>query len=105
MAVALTNSPLTPKPDVGSLPVKLRGRVQAPDWSRGRILSPGARGANQTTHHGLLQRLLGAGWRSRHQAIATHNGNKSAFIRCSTSLEDITNIAEKLGSNVGGQEN
>src|SRR5882762_2912938 len=40
------------------LTVKLRGRVTAPDQSRGRTLSPGARGAKQTTPHGPLQRLL-----------------------------------------------
>jgi len=38
--------------------VKLRGRTEAADERRGRTLSPGARGANQTTHHGPLQRLL-----------------------------------------------
>jgi hypothetical protein len=41
-----------------SLTVKLRGRPTTPDKRRGRTLSPGARGANQTTHHGPLQRLL-----------------------------------------------
>jgi hypothetical protein len=39
--------------------VKLRGRTQAPDQSRGRIVSSGARG-DTTAHHGPLQRLLGA---------------------------------------------
>jgi hypothetical protein len=38
--------------------VKLRGRTSTPDKRRGRILSPGARGAKQLTHHGPLQRLL-----------------------------------------------
>jgi hypothetical protein len=41
------------------LTVKLRGRTEAPDERRGRTLSPRARGANQTTPHGPLQRLLG----------------------------------------------
>src|SRR5207253_988777 len=41
-----------------ALTVKLRGRPEAPDWSRGRTLSPGARGAKQTTHHGPLERVL-----------------------------------------------
>src|SRR6266478_4790115 len=41
------------------LTVKLRGRTTASDKHRGRTLSPSARGANQTTHHGPLQRLLG----------------------------------------------
>src|ERR1700687_136572 len=41
------------------LTVKLRGRAEAPDKRRGRTLSPGARGAKQTTPHGPLQRLLG----------------------------------------------
>ena len=41
------------------LTVKLRGRTQAPDWRRGRILSSGARGAEPPTRHGPLQRLLG----------------------------------------------
>jgi hypothetical protein len=40
------------------LTVKLRGRTTTPDRRRGRTLSPGARGAKQTTHHGPLQRLL-----------------------------------------------
>jgi len=38
--------------------VKLRGRATTPERRRGRTLSPGARGAKQTTHHGPLQRLL-----------------------------------------------
>jgi hypothetical protein len=42
----------------GRLTVKLSGRAQAPDWSRGRILSPRARG-DTTEFHGPLQRLLG----------------------------------------------
>jgi len=41
----------------GGLPVKLRGRAQAPDWSRGRTLYSRARG-DTTAHHGPLQRLL-----------------------------------------------
>jgi len=32
--------------------------MTTPDRRRGRTLSPGARGANHTTHHGPLQRLL-----------------------------------------------
>ena len=40
------------------LTVKLRGRTEAPDQRRGRILSSSARGAKQTTPHGPLQRLL-----------------------------------------------
>ena len=43
------------------LTVKLRGRTTTLDERRGRTLSPGARGAKQTTHHGPLQRLLGDG--------------------------------------------
>ena len=39
------------------LTVKLSGRTQAPDWSRGRILSFRARG-DTTELHGPLQRLL-----------------------------------------------
>ncbi len=42
------------------LTVKLRGRTTTPDERRGRTLSPSARGAKQTTHHGPLQRLLAA---------------------------------------------
>src|SRR5205823_8870451 len=42
------------------LTVKLRGRTTTSDKRRGRTLSPGARGAKQTTPHGPLQRLLGA---------------------------------------------
>ncbi len=38
--------------------MKLRGRTEAPDWSRGRTLSPSARG-DTTDSHGPLQRLLG----------------------------------------------
>ena len=57
-----------------ALTVKLRGRLRRqaalklnearravpkrPDRRRGRTLSPSARGAKQTTHHGPLQRLL-----------------------------------------------
>jgi hypothetical protein len=40
------------------LTVKLRGRTQAPDQSRGRKLSSSARG-DTTDSHGPLQRLLG----------------------------------------------
>src|SRR5439155_19525090 len=40
------------------LTVKLRGRTTTPDQRRGRTLSPGARGAKQTTPHGPLQRWL-----------------------------------------------
>jgi hypothetical protein len=39
--------------------VKLRGRPEAPDWSRGRTISSRARG-DTTALHGSLQRLLGA---------------------------------------------
>ena len=39
--------------------MKLRGRVEAPDWSRGCILSSGTRG-DTTVAHGPLQRLLEA---------------------------------------------
>ena len=35
--------------------------LKRPEGRRGRTLSPGARGAKQTTHHGPLQRLLGVG--------------------------------------------
>jgi len=45
--------------NISRLTVKLRGRPEAPDQRRGRILSSRARGAIQTTHHGPLQRLLG----------------------------------------------
>jgi hypothetical protein len=38
---------------------KLRGRPTTPDRRRGRTLLSRARGANQTTPHGPLQRLLG----------------------------------------------
>jgi hypothetical protein len=40
------------------LTVKLRGRTEEPARRRGRTLPSSARGANQTTHHGPLQRLL-----------------------------------------------
>src|SRR5205823_12560934 len=40
-----------------TLTVKLSGRAQALDWSRGRILSSSARG-DTTDFHGPLQRLL-----------------------------------------------
>src|SRR5947207_2627781 len=39
------------------LTVKLSGRTQASDWSRGRTLSSRARG-DTAEHHGPLQRLL-----------------------------------------------
>ena len=38
--------------------MKLRGRTEAPTKRRGRTLSSRPRGANQTTPHGSLQRLL-----------------------------------------------
>jgi len=38
--------------------VKLNGRAEAPDWRRGRTLSPGARGAQPPAHHGPFQRWL-----------------------------------------------
>src|SRR5437660_2848501 len=41
-----------------ALTVKLRGRTEAPDQRRGRILSCSARGAKPHAHHGPLQRLL-----------------------------------------------
>jgi hypothetical protein len=41
------------------LTVKLRGRAQASDWSRGCTLSSRTRG-DTTALHGPLQRLLGA---------------------------------------------
>ncbi len=41
-----------------ALTVKLSGRTQAPDQSRGRTLSSRARGAYRQTAHGPLQRLL-----------------------------------------------
>jgi len=40
------------------LTLKLRGRTQAPDWSRGCTLSPRTRG-DTSDSHGPLQRLLG----------------------------------------------
>jgi hypothetical protein len=43
-----------------ALTVKLRDRTTIPARRRGRTLSPGARGAQPQTHHGPLQRLLGA---------------------------------------------
>src|ERR1700733_298226 len=42
---------------LGPLTVKLRGRTQAPNWSRGRTISSRARG-DTTDSHGPLQRLL-----------------------------------------------
>src|SRR5882757_11044062 len=42
---------------IRNLTVKLRGRTEAPDGAAG-AQSLSARGANQTTHHGPLQRLL-----------------------------------------------
>jgi hypothetical protein len=41
------------------LTVKLKGRTTTPESAEG-AQSLGARGAKQTTHHGPLQRLLGA---------------------------------------------
>jgi len=41
-----------------ALTVKLRGRTATPDRRRGPTISTGSRGANQTTRHGPLQRLL-----------------------------------------------
>jgi hypothetical protein len=82
----------------------LQAAPKRPGRRRGRTIFPRARGANQATPHGPLQRLLGAGWRSRHQAIATHDGNQRTFIRCPASIEDISNIAEILRSNVRSQE-
>ena len=41
------------------LTVELRGRPRVSAGRRGRTIFSGARGANQTTHHGPLQRLLG----------------------------------------------
>src|SRR5215475_2385494 len=41
----------------GCLTVKLRGRPEAPDWSRGCILSSRTRG-DTADSHGPLQRLL-----------------------------------------------
>jgi hypothetical protein len=49
-----------PPHSLGPLTVKLRGRTQAPDQSRGRTISSRARG-DTTVHHGPLQRLLGIG--------------------------------------------
>jgi hypothetical protein len=46
-------------PDFGSLTVKLKGRAEAPNQSRGRTISPRARG-DTTEHHGPLPRLLDA---------------------------------------------
>jgi len=43
---------------VSRLTVKSRGRTEAPDQRRGRILSCSARGAKPHAHHGPLQRLL-----------------------------------------------
>jgi hypothetical protein len=45
---------------VKSLEVKLRGRPEAPNWSRGCTLSSRARG-DTTDYHGPLQRSLGVG--------------------------------------------
>jgi hypothetical protein len=41
----------------GPLTVKLRGRAQAPDWSR-RCTISSSTGGDTTEHHGPLQRLL-----------------------------------------------
>src|SRR5215469_18829750 len=46
------------KCSLGRLTVKLRGRPEAPDWSRGCTLSFRTRG-DTTDSHGPLQRLLG----------------------------------------------
>ena len=46
--------------DKCGLTMKLRGRPMPPDQRRERTLLPGARGAQPLTHHGPLQRLLGA---------------------------------------------
>jgi hypothetical protein len=56
---------------------KLSGRAQAPDWSRGRILSSHARG-DTTELHGPLQRLLevtlpGGTVRVRHRRFKSGN--------------------------------
>src|SRR5436853_1471870 len=40
------------------LTVKLRGRTEAPDMRRGRILFSGARGAKPQARHGPLERVL-----------------------------------------------
>jgi hypothetical protein len=42
---------------MGGLTVKLRGRTEAPDWSRGRTLSSSTRG-DTIELHDPLQRLL-----------------------------------------------
>src|SRR2546423_3790556 len=46
------------RPHTRDLTQKLRGRAITPAKRRGRTLSSSARGANQTTDHGPLQRLL-----------------------------------------------
>src|SRR6266404_3105295 len=69
------------------LTVKLRGRARRdaalrsnealqsvpkrPRWRRGHTIFPSARGANQTTPHGPLQRLLGPGrlWSSAYSEV------------------------------------
>ncbi len=48
----------TPRPPAWPLTVKLRGRTEAPDWTRGCTLSFCTRG-DTTDSHGPLQRLLG----------------------------------------------
>ena len=56
------HKPRFPSEEVGhdscALTVKLRGRTQVPDWSRGRTLSFRAR-SYTTALHGPLERLLG----------------------------------------------
>jgi hypothetical protein len=54
---------------LSNLTVKLRGRAQAPDWSRGRTVTTRARGET-TVLHGPLQRLLGARWFTDHPTNA-----------------------------------
>src|SRR5437667_979764 len=55
------------------LTVKLRGRTTTSDKRRGRTLSLSARGANQTTPHGPLQRLLGGNLLERELWSASAN--------------------------------
>src|ERR1700741_4179028 len=51
------------------LTVKLRGRTTTCQRRGGPAISTGSRRANQTTHHGPLQRLL--------EVIATHRSQKN----------------------------
>jgi len=53
--------------------VKLRGRTQTPDWSRGCRMLFRTRG-NTTDSHGLLQRLLGVGSRKQLAELVLNNG-------------------------------